>query len=114
MTLRMMLSFWWTGLEDMAIKLELIQWRLGRIAFHQQCQRCGDSLSRKHAVICSGAEDFLESKYSDIEVSASQTIIDAILNKFFAKNDRTVYLDVFEAIQGIRKTCLLQTVEPLF
>lgn len=102
----------WTGIEDMTIKLELIQWRLGRIAFHQRCHHCGDSLSRKHAVICSGAEEFLESKFPEIEVPASQTIIDAILNKFFNKNDRTVYLDVFEAIQGIRRTCLLQTLEP--
>jgi len=103
----------WTGIEDMTIKVELIKWRLGRIAFHQKCQRCGESLSRKHAVICSGAEEFLESKFPDIEVPASQTIIDAILNKFFTKNARTVYLDIYEAIQGIRKTCLLQTVEPL-
>jgi len=102
----------WTGIEDMTIKLELIQWRLGRIAFHQDCQRCGESLSRKHAVICSGAEEFLDSKFPDIQVPASQTIIDAILNKFFNNNVRTVFLDIFEAIQGIRKACLLQTVVP--
>jgi hypothetical protein len=102
----------WTGIEDMTIKLELIQWRLGRIAFHQDCQRCGESLSRKHAVICSGAEEFLDSKFPDIQVPASQTIIDAILNKFFNNNVRTVFLEIFEAIQGIRKACLLQTVVP--
>ena len=51
----------WDGMEDAKIKLELIQWRLGRVAFHQDCRRCGGSLSRKHAVICSGAEDFLSS-----------------------------------------------------
>ena len=103
----------WTGIQDMTIKLELIQWRLGRIAFHQHCHRCGGSLSRKHAVTCSGAEDFLETKFPDTAVPATQTIIDAILNEFFTKNDRTVYLDIYEAIQGIRRTCLLQTVEPL-
>lgn len=103
----------WTGMKDMTIKLELIQWRLGRIAFHQRCHRCGESLSRKHAVICSGAEEFLESKFPDVEVPASQTIIDAILNQSFTKNDENVYSNVFEAIQGIRRTCLLQTVETL-
>jgi hypothetical protein len=103
----------WTGIKDMTTKLELIQWRLGRIAFHQRCHHCGESLSRKHAAICSGAEASLESDFPDIEVPASKTIIDAILSHSFTKNNETVYLNVFEAIQGIRITCLLQTVGPL-
>ena len=97
----------------MTVKLELIQWHLGHIVSHQRCHRWEEPFSRKHAVICSGAEAFLESKFPDIDVPASQTIIDAILNHSFTKNDESVYLDVFEAIQGIRRTCLLQTVEPL-
>ena len=86
----------WTGIKDMTTKLELIQWRLGRIAFHQRCHRCEESLSRKHAVICSGAEAFLESKFPDIDAPASQTILDAILNHSFTKNDESIYLTVFE------------------
>jgi len=69
----------WNGLEDAKIKLELIQWRLGRVAFHQDYRRCGGSLSRKHAVICSGAEDFLSSTFPDIDLPQSNTLIDTIV-----------------------------------
>jgi len=100
----------WNGLEDAKIKLELVQWRLGRVAFHQDCRRCCGSLSRKHAVIRSGAEDFLSSIFPDIDLPQSNTLIDSILNQFFFKNDSAVYAAVYEAIQGIRKTCLLQNV----
>jgi hypothetical protein len=41
------------------------------------------------------------------------TCTHSILSHSFTKNNETVYLNVFEAIQGIRRTCLLQTVEPL-
>ena len=101
----------WNGMEDAKIKLEVIQWRLGRVAFHQDCRRCGGSLSRKHAVICSGAEDFLSSTFPDIDLPQTNTLIDTILNQFFFKNDSAVYAAVYEAIQGIRKTCLLQNVD---
>ena len=100
----------WNGMEDAKIKLELIQWRLGRVAFHQDCHHCGGSLSRKHAVICSGAEDFLSSTFLDVDIPQSNTLIDSILNQFFFKNDSAVNAAVYEAIQGIRKTCLSQNV----
>jgi hypothetical protein len=101
---------YWSGMDDMSIKLELIQWRLGRIAFHQRCGRCNEFLSRKHAVICSGAEDYLISKFPDVDPPTSQTIIDAILNKFFSKDNSSAYFAIYEAIQAIRKTCLLQNI----
>jgi hypothetical protein len=101
----------WNGLEDAKIKLEIIQWRLGRVAFHQDCHRCGGSLSRKHAVICSGAEDYLLSTFPEIDIPSSNTIIDSVLNQFFLKSDAAAYAVVYEAIQGIRKTCLLQSVD---
>ena len=68
------------------------------------------SLSRKHAVIiCSGAED---STFPDIiDLPQSNTLIDTILNQFFFKDDSAVYAAVYKAIQGIRKTCLLQHVD---
>jgi hypothetical protein len=44
----------WNGLEDKEIKQDLLQWRLGRIAFHQVCKKCGQELSRAHALECSG------------------------------------------------------------
>ena len=66
----------WNGVEDAKIKLELIQWYLGRVAFHQYYRRCGSSLSRKHAVICSGAEDFLSSTFPDIDLTQSNTLIE--------------------------------------
>jgi hypothetical protein len=77
-------------MEDAKIKLELVQWHLGRVAFHQDCRRCCGSLSRKHAVIRSGAEDFLSSTFPDIDLPQSNTLIDSILNQFFFKNDSAV------------------------
>ena len=95
-------------MEDAKFKLELIQWRLRRVAFHQDYRRCVSSLSR---VICSGAEDFLSSTFPDIDLPQLNTLIDTILNQFFLKNDSAIYAAVYNAIQGIRKTCLLQNVD---
>ena len=71
----------WTGIKVVTIKLELIQWRLGCIAFHQRCHSCEEPLSRNT---------------QSFEAFASQTIIDAILNHSFTKNDESMYLDVSE------------------
>lgn len=61
---------YWDGIQDSQVKQELINWRLGRIAYHQECGRCNGDLSRKHAVIRSGAEDFLLQQFPDLEIPA--------------------------------------------
>ena len=101
----------WNGIEDAKVKQELIQWRLGRVAFHQRCQVCFEVLSRSHAVICSGAEDYLLEKFPQVTRSYSNTIIDDILNFYFLKCDEFVWKAVYEAIVSIRRSCLLQNVE---
>jgi hypothetical protein len=46
---------------DREMQKELLFWRLGRIAFHQNCKKCGSAqLSRKHAVQCANISQTLE------------------------------------------------------
>ena len=101
---------YWKGIEDAKIKQELILWRLGRIAFHQVCKRCNGALSRKHAVICSGAEEYILEQLPQIELLTVNTIIDEVLNSHLIKGTQAIWKILFDAIQGIRRTCLLQIV----
>ena len=98
----------WDGLQDAETKQELIQWRLGRIAYHQACGRCNCDLSRKHAVICSGAEDYLLQEFPDLEIPTVYTVIDSLLNTNLLKGSNVIWRTIHEAIKGIRRTCLLQ------
>lgn len=99
----------WNGAQDAQTKRQLIEWRLGRIAYHQPCASCNQPLSRKHAVMCSGAEDYLMDLFPDIQLPSSNTIIDTILNLFYFKNKSYVYNVVSEAISAIQGTCILHT-----
>jgi hypothetical protein len=101
---------YWEGTEDVKVKQELILWRLGRIAFHQVCNRCNGDLSRKHAVICSGAEDYILQQLPHFTIPSVNTIIDEVLNRHLIKGTQEIWRMLYEAIQGIRKTCLLQLV----
>ena len=95
-------------MQDAQVKQELIQWRLGRLAYHQECGRCHGDLSRKHAVLCSGAEDFLLKEFPDLEIPAAHTVIDSLLNTHLLKGSSAIWETLQEAIKGIRRTCLLQ------
>ena len=101
---------YWDGVEDAKVKQELIQWRLGRIAYHQECGSCNGDLSSKHAVICSGAEDYLLQQFPDLEIPPAHTVIDSLLNTYLLKGDSAIWNILQEAIRGIRRTCLLQLV----
>lgn len=101
---------YWDGVQDAQIKQELIQWRLGRLAYHQECGRCQGDLSRKHAVLCSGAEDFLLQEFPDLEIPAVHTVIDSLLNTHLLKGSSAIWEALQEAIKGIRRSCLLQLV----
>jgi hypothetical protein len=101
---------YWDGVQDAQVKQELIQWRLGRLAYHQECGRCQGDLSRKHAVLCSGAEDFLLQEFPDLEIPAVHTVIDSLLNTYLLKGSSAIWEALQEAIKGIRRTCLLQLV----
>ena len=100
----------WNSLEDAKMKIQLLDWRLGRIAFHQKCNICGSSLSRKHAVLCSGAEDYLLKEFSNLQVPLVNTVIDSLLNDYYDQMDTSVLEKVYNAIIGIRQSCLLQSI----
>lgn len=100
----------WDGMEDAMVKKEIINWRLGRIAFHQVCLNCQGILSRSHALICSGVEDQLKSIFPQVEFLNSITSLDCILNHFFLDNHKHVFSFIYEAILSIRRSCLGQLV----
>lgn len=101
----------WKNEEEGEVKRNLIRWRLGRIAFHQECLNCNsESLSRKHAVLCSGVDQELYEKYEEVETFYSQNILDTLLNKFMYGNHISVWKDITWAINQIQKLCLGFTV----
>jgi hypothetical protein len=71
------------------------------------CGRCNGYLSRKHAVLCSGAEDFLLQEFPDLEILAVHTVVDSLLNTYLLKGTNAIWEAIQEAIKGIRRTCLL-------
>lgn len=101
----------WKGTEDAKIKQDIIRWRLGRIAYHQTCGNCQLELSRKHALICSGAEDYLEREFDDIDLPHSNTLLDAILNHYLLDEVDGLWKKLYNAIQIVRRICLVQNVE---
>ena len=101
----------WKNEEEGEIKRNLIRWRLGRIAFHQECLNCNrESLSRKHAVLCSGVDQELYEKYEEVETFYSQNILDTLLNKYMYGNHISVWKDITWAINQIQKLCVGFTV----
>ena len=101
----------WSDLEDSIIKLELIEWRLGRVVFHQTCYNCGVTLSRKHALICSGMDEQLRNLFPEVNVLLCSTVIDCILNHYFLEDFKSpVFKYLYEAIRSIRRSCLAQTI----
>ena len=106
-SLKLSSILFWKNEEQGEIKRNLIRWRLGRIAFHQQCLNCNrEKLSRKHAVLCSGVDHVLFEKYEEVESFYSQNILDTLLNKFMFGNYFGICKDISWAINQIQKLCL--------
>jgi hypothetical protein len=106
-SLKLSSILFWKTEEDGEILRNLVRWRLGRIAFHQECLNCNrEKLSRKHAVLCSGVDEVLFDKYEEIEGYQSQNILDTLLNKYMFGNHMTIWKDVSWAINQIQKLCL--------
>lgn len=102
--------FWKSEVQG-EIQRNLIRWRLGRIAFHQECINCNrENLSRKHAVLCSGVDQALFDKYEEVESFYSQNILDTLLNKYMFKNHLEIWTDISWAITQIQKVCLGFTI----
>ena len=86
-------------------RVTLVHWRCGMVARHQKCKRCGEDLSRKHAVSCSGALRKLRRKYTYNERDGEKrTIIDYLLNT--RSDDHDTIKDLYSAIKLIYKVCL--------
>ena len=106
-SLKLSSILFWKSEEEGEIQRNLIQWRLGRVAFHQECLNCNrENLSRKHAVLCSGVEEVLFEKYEEVESFQSQNILDSILNKYMFGNQLSIWKDISWAIIQIKKVCL--------
>ena len=99
--------FWNSKDNNMEIKKKLMHWRLGRVAYHQNCLNCHqETLSRKHAVICSGIDQILMEKYQCDNIPHSQTIIDFLLDKYAFGDHINVWKDLSWAISQIEMLCL--------
>ena len=106
-SLKLSSVLFWKNEDDGEIQRNLVRWRLGRIAFHQNCLNCNqENLSRKHAVLCSGVDEILFDKYEEIESFQSQNILDTLLNKYMFKNNSVIWKDISWAITQIQKVCL--------
>jgi hypothetical protein len=100
----------WKNQAEAKRNKDIIYWRLGRVAMHQECLNCNkEMLSRKHAVMCSGVEDQLIRSYPDIEIYSDRTIIDELLIKCGTMENSKIWGDVQWAINQIRRLCRLQT-----
>jgi hypothetical protein len=64
-------------------RILLIMWRLGRVAFHQQCRKCnnGTELSRAHAMQCAGVDADLARFASRLNPNSPLLPIDQLLNE---------------------------------
>ena len=106
-SLKLSSILFWKNEEEGELKRNLIRWRLGRIAYHQECLNCNrENLSRKHAVLCSGVDQELLEKYEEVETFYSQNILDTLLNKFMFGKHLAVWKDISWAINQIQKLCL--------
>jgi hypothetical protein len=64
-------------------RILLIMWRLGRVAFHQQCLKCNDGteLSRAHALECAGVDADLARFANLLDPNSPLLPFDQLLNK---------------------------------
>ena len=117
-SLKLSSILFWKSEEEGEIQRKLVRWRLGRIAFHQECLNCNrESLSRKHATLCSGIDQALFDKYEEIESFYSQNILDTLLNKYMFGNHISIWKDIAWAITQIQKLearCFHQYEAPIF
>lgn len=84
--------------------------RLGAFAFHQECQQCGEVVTRAHAMECSGEEARLQRAFADLHASYVQSQnSEAIIFQDFLLN----HMDALYASrsEGDRERALVLLVE---
>ena len=83
-------------------KSTILRWMVGAIARHQECKRCGEELSRQHAIICSGVEDQLVLRNPE---NSHVNAIDYNISRI-AEGEPEIKTRVEEAITTILRVCL--------
>ena len=81
---------------------------VGAVTLRDECRRCGEVLTRRHGVECSGAGVMLGAGHPDIDPAIGRsTVIDSVLNRYrnHWPEDTTAFEDVAEAIGKIYTTC---------
>ena len=89
-------------------KATIGRWLTGAVCFHQECYRCGEELSRKHGIQCSGAENLLEKEFPGIRTEAmteNTNIITLLLNRNKINKRYTFYEKITQAISRILEIC---------
>ena len=110
-SLKLSSILFWKSDDEGEIQRNLVRWRLGRIAYHQECLNCNrEKLSRKHAVLCSGVDQALFDEYEEIESFYSQNILDTLLNKYMFGNHSEIWKNVSWGINQIKTLCLGFTI----
>jgi hypothetical protein len=76
----------------------IILWMLGRVALHQnQCNHCGDELSREHATICANSVRLLEDLQDMVDEyyasDSNRNIIDFCIQSTIAKEFHPILSD---------------------
>jgi hypothetical protein len=61
------------------IRIPIYRWLLGHIAVHMPC-KCGQELSRAHAVECSNITPVLKRRFPYVTAPVGQNLLDAVLN----------------------------------
>jgi hypothetical protein len=97
----------WRDVEDANRKRHIIRWRLGRIAYHQRCMNCSESveLSRKHALECTGMEEFIANVFTDVQMTEGTLSLDNVLNHHYQSNDETSLRTIYTIITNITSMC---------
>ncbi len=102
-----------------SVRATIIRWLIGNVAwrhFRHDGEVCSEDFSRRHALECSGAEEYLEVAFPNTEDLPSHNILDRILNKYRqAKQDEfpaDYYETIYNAICMIFSSCLHFQVMP--
>ena len=87
-------------------RIAIVKWLTGGVARHNPC-RCGQEMSRVHAIECSGAGELILARFgSEIDHASGVNWISQVLNTYRNSKAAWVYDSVYDAIRMIYQNCL--------
>ena len=88
--------------------LTISRWLMGAVAMHQNCRNCNgnNDLSREHAVICSGADEYLTDQFGPKDALSNRTYLDQLLNSNRNNTIEPFYDKIAQAISMIYEKCM--------